>query len=154
VIGWGILLYAVLGLLLIGLIVPVSIGLAHDHPNLSDQEFKVAFTTALLHNLSVPIAIIVGYILTVLALGVVIRVYLMHDIWKRVSESVTIHNLAAAKSRGRQRCFREGQSCERPRRRFSRRPWARRCRFLACCLENELLRRVGKGVRKHAVPTG
>ena len=37
-----------------------------------------------------------GYIVTALAVGVVIRIYLMRDLWQRVAESATVHNLAAA----------------------------------------------------------
>jgi hypothetical protein len=37
-----------------------------------------------------------GYILVALAVGVVIRIYLMLDVWQRVVESVKVQNLAAA----------------------------------------------------------
>ena len=38
----------------------------------------------------------VGYIVAALAVGVVIRLYLMRDVWQRVAQSVTVQNLAAA----------------------------------------------------------
>jgi hypothetical protein len=31
-----------------------------------------------------------------LALGAVLRIYLTHDVWKRVADSVSVYNLAAA----------------------------------------------------------
>jgi uncharacterized membrane protein YjgN (DUF898 family) len=37
-----------------------------------------------------------GYIVAALAVGVVIRIYLMRDLWQRVAQSVTVENLAAA----------------------------------------------------------
>jgi hypothetical protein len=42
----------------------------------------------------VPIAF--GYVVYILAFWAVMRIYLIHDIWKRVAESATVHNLAAA----------------------------------------------------------
>jgi hypothetical protein len=37
-----------------------------------------------------------GYIVMALAAGVIMRIYLVRDVWQRVAESVTIDNLAAA----------------------------------------------------------
>ena len=37
-----------------------------------------------------------GYIVAALAVGVVIRIYLMRDVWQRVAQSATVENLAAA----------------------------------------------------------
>ena len=42
----------------------------------------------------IPIAL--GYVLYILAFWAVMRIYLIHDVWKRVAESTTVHNLAAA----------------------------------------------------------
>ncbi len=42
------------------------------------------------------VAVIASCVVWVLAFSVVARVYLMHDIWQRMVESVTVHNLAAA----------------------------------------------------------
>ena len=44
------------------------------------------------------IALGVGYIVAALASGAVMRVYLMRDIWQRVADSITVHNLAAAEN--------------------------------------------------------
>jgi uncharacterized membrane protein YjgN (DUF898 family) len=37
-----------------------------------------------------------GYVVFILAFWAVMRIYLIHDVWKRVADSVTVHNLAAA----------------------------------------------------------
>jgi hypothetical protein len=37
-----------------------------------------------------------GYIAFILGFWTVMRVYLIHDVWQRVADSVTVHNLAAA----------------------------------------------------------
>jgi uncharacterized membrane protein YjgN (DUF898 family) len=65
-----------------------------------------AFATAggsaeqkLLHfaqNLPALIAAGFGYVVIALAAGVIVRIYLMRDVWQRVAESATVHNLAAA----------------------------------------------------------
>ena len=38
----------------------------------------------------------IGYLVFALALNVVIRVYLMRDLWVRVLESINIHGIEAA----------------------------------------------------------
>jgi uncharacterized membrane protein YjgN (DUF898 family) len=51
------------------------------------------------HALQHPVILIVmalGYVAAALALGVVLRVYLLRDVWERVAASVSVHNLAAA----------------------------------------------------------
>jgi uncharacterized membrane protein YjgN (DUF898 family) len=42
------------------------------------------------------IATSLGYVVFFLAFWAVMRIYLIHDVWQRVAESVTVHNLAAA----------------------------------------------------------
>jgi uncharacterized membrane protein YjgN (DUF898 family) len=42
------------------------------------------------------IAIALGYVVSILAFWTVMRIYLIHDVWKRVADSVTVHNLATA----------------------------------------------------------
>jgi hypothetical protein len=39
-----------------------------------------------------------GYLLFVLALNVVMRLYLMRDVWSRVAETTIVHNIAAAEN--------------------------------------------------------
>jgi len=42
------------------------------------------------------IALGFGYIVVALAAGVIVRIYLTRDLWQRVADTVTVHNLAAA----------------------------------------------------------
>jgi len=42
------------------------------------------------------IATALGYIIFILAMWVVLRMYLMRDVWQRVAASTAVHNLAAA----------------------------------------------------------
>ncbi len=37
-----------------------------------------------------------GYVMGILAFWMVTRIYLIHDVWRRVAWSVTVHNLATA----------------------------------------------------------
>jgi hypothetical protein len=46
--------------------------------------------------LSVLIGYGVGYLAGVLVTWMLMRIYLVQDVWKRVAESVTVHNVAAA----------------------------------------------------------
>jgi uncharacterized membrane protein YjgN (DUF898 family) len=39
-----------------------------------------------------------GYVIAALTLGVFLRIYLLRDVWQRVVESVTVHNLAVAEN--------------------------------------------------------
>jgi len=41
-------------------------------------------------------ALAVGYVAFILAFWAMMRIYLIHDVWQRVAQSVTVHNLAAA----------------------------------------------------------
>ena len=49
----------------------------------------------LLRNISLIVLGVVGYLVYVLAAGVVARVYLMRDLWVRVAESVSVFNIEA-----------------------------------------------------------
>jgi uncharacterized membrane protein YjgN (DUF898 family) len=51
---------------------------------------------SILQRLPVAIAIGLGYLSYVLLTWMVIRIYLIHDVWQRVAESVTVHNVIAA----------------------------------------------------------
>jgi hypothetical protein len=59
---------------------------------MSKQELALALD----QNPVVLITLGVSYVAMALALGVVTRIYLMHDVWKRVSDSVIVHNLSTA----------------------------------------------------------
>jgi len=56
-------------------------------------EQKVAFVV---QQYSVLIAMAFGYLVVALALGMVMRIYLIRDVWARVATSTTVHDLAAA----------------------------------------------------------
>jgi uncharacterized membrane protein YjgN (DUF898 family) len=52
--------------------------------------------TMLMQSPSVLVPIVVGYVMAILALWAVTRIYLIHDVWQKVSQSTTVYNLAAA----------------------------------------------------------
>src|SRR5258706_12332118 len=54
---------------------------------------KVAFVS---QQLPVLIGYGVGYVAILLVISMLTRIYLIHDVWKRVAESVTVHNVVAA----------------------------------------------------------
>ncbi|MBR1222906.1 DUF898 family protein [Bradyrhizobium sp. U87765 SZCCT0131] len=87
-IGWGLLLSValVVYIVLCGLVVASvggeSVGDAFSGPEL-------------LRNISLIVLGVVGYLVYVLAAGVVARVYLMRDLWVRVAESVSVFNIEA-----------------------------------------------------------
>lgn len=47
-------------------------------------------------NIAMIVAAIAGYLMFILALNVVLRIYLMRDLWGRVAASTHVHNIAAA----------------------------------------------------------
>ena len=57
----------------------------------SQQKAVLAF-----QKLPTLIALGFGYIVIALAAGVIIRIYLMRDVWQRVADSVTVQDLSAA----------------------------------------------------------
>ncbi len=52
--------------------------------------------TAMMQSASVLVPIGLGYVMAILALWMVMRIYLIHDVWRRVAWSATVHNLATA----------------------------------------------------------
>ena len=89
VIGWVILLTVMLMIW-----ISAAVGIAYL---LSD--FKDAAPEKLLSVSQQPPVLIglgVGYLAIVLLTWMVIRIYLIHDVWQRVAKSVTAHNVAAA----------------------------------------------------------
>jgi hypothetical protein len=89
VIGWGVLLTIALSAWFGGVfaIALAAVGGAES----TQQKAILAF-----QKLPTLIALGFGYVIIALAVGVIIRIYLMRDVWQRVAESATIHNLAAA----------------------------------------------------------
>jgi len=88
-IGWCVLLFVALSVWFGGVFAIGYQSVAASVP--AQQKFAIA-----LQKLPILFAAGFGYILVALAVGVVIRIYLMRDVWQRVVESVTVQNLAAA----------------------------------------------------------
>jgi uncharacterized membrane protein YjgN (DUF898 family) len=88
VVGWGLLIMVALTVVIGGLLAAVA---ATSSGATTGEKFAVA-------SQQLPVLIGMGatYIVMALALGVVLRIYLMHDVWKRVADSATVSNLSAA----------------------------------------------------------
>ena len=91
VLGWG-------ALFLVGYLtwagIVLALGYASTDPSAAlEQRLAIGFQRT-----TVLVALAVGYIAVALASGAVMRIYLMRDIWQRVADSVTVHNLAAAEN--------------------------------------------------------
>lgn len=89
VIGWCLLLLAALGawfgvVFTLGYQSVAASGPAQQKFFVVTQKLPVLFGAGL------------GYILAALAVGAILRIYLMRDVWQRVAETVTVQNLAAA----------------------------------------------------------
>ncbi|HXO72333.1 MAG TPA: DUF898 family protein [Bradyrhizobium sp.] len=89
VIGWGLLLLAAFAAYLA--LCAVLVASMNGTP--LDQFFK----TLMFQN-SIPLLVLAGagYLVTVLTLNVVIRVYLVRDLWARVIASTSVHDIQAA----------------------------------------------------------
>ena len=74
--------------------IAMSLGYASTDPSDAFEQ-RLAVT---LNQIPALIALGVGYVVAALASGAVMRVYLMRDIWQRVANSITVHNLAAAEN--------------------------------------------------------
>jgi uncharacterized membrane protein YjgN (DUF898 family) len=87
VIGWSALLMIALSAWFGGLFAIMTLGGAES------IEEKLSLAA---QNLPALIAAGFGYVVIALTAGVIVRIYLMRDVWQRVAESATVHNLAAA----------------------------------------------------------
>jgi uncharacterized membrane protein YjgN (DUF898 family) len=94
VIGWCTLLF-------VGFLIAAGIAfllgylsLGANLSNLSDEQRFLMAT----QNLPFMLTLGVAYVVSALALGVVIRIYLMRDLWQRVAASVTVDNLESAEN--------------------------------------------------------
>lgn len=89
VIGWGLLLVAAFAAYL-GL---CAVLVASMNGTPLDQFFKPPVFLK-----SIPLLVLagVGYLVTVLTLNIVIRVYLVRDLWARVIASISVHGIEAA----------------------------------------------------------
>jgi len=88
VIGWAVLLGFILSLWSgIVLAIAYAVGVADTTEQNAFRDWQ---------QLPFAFALGLGYVALALAIGAVRRVYLIRDLWQRVADSVTIHNLAAA----------------------------------------------------------
>jgi uncharacterized membrane protein YjgN (DUF898 family) len=88
VVGWGFLFLIVLSVIVGSL---VAAGAAVSGAAATADKFMLVS-----QQLPVLIGTVVSYVALALALGAVLRIYLTHDVWKRVADSVSVYNLAAA----------------------------------------------------------
>jgi uncharacterized membrane protein YjgN (DUF898 family) len=90
-VGW-------VALLLVGLAmwygIVVGLGYGYTDPRLTTAERFIIAS----QQIPVLIGLGVGYFAVALASGAVMRIYLMRDLWERIANSVTIHNLEAAEN--------------------------------------------------------
>jgi len=91
VIGWSLLLFTVLAVWIGGVFV---FAFAMSDAGGTEAE-KVR---AIIEQPFTLIALALGYIVVILATWVVMRIYLMRDLWQRVAASTTAHNLSAAEN--------------------------------------------------------
>lgn len=89
VIGWSLFISTALGTIITSVLSGAASLIQKGPP--TGESFAVA-----MQHPTVLIIIGVVYIVSALAFGVVLRIYLMHDLWHRVADTVTVHNLAAA----------------------------------------------------------
>jgi uncharacterized membrane protein YjgN (DUF898 family) len=89
VIGW-------IGLLIVGLLIWIAsaVGIAFTVTDFAGPASQKAVVAS--QQLWVMLAIGLGYVVAMLASWAIMRIYLTRDVWERVANSVTVHNLAAA----------------------------------------------------------
>ena len=89
VIGWSLLFSSAAGIWGSGI---YGIALKANRSAAANPEQILA----IMPQYSVLIPVAIGYVAYVLAFWALMRIYLIHDVWQRVAESVTVYNLAAA----------------------------------------------------------
>jgi uncharacterized membrane protein YjgN (DUF898 family) len=89
VIGWVILLT-------IGLSIWISAVVGIAYAVISSNGAASEKLLSISQQLPVLVGFGVGYLVMVLLSWMVMRIYLIHDVWKRVAETVTVHNVVAA----------------------------------------------------------
>lgn len=87
VIGWAVLLSVLLSMWIGGVTGIIYAVFGGSSAEAAMQAMQQPFALA---------GIGIGYLASVLAFWTVMRIYLIHDLWGRVANSVTVHNLAAA----------------------------------------------------------
>jgi uncharacterized membrane protein YjgN (DUF898 family) len=94
VIGWALLLVAAFAvyLALCGTVLAVSV----DGTSLDQYVKRLVLSHSLVASLPALVVAGVGYLALALALNVVMRVYLLRDLWARVVSSTVVHGIEAA----------------------------------------------------------
>lgn len=80
VIGWSMLFSTIFGMVVSAITAVAASGFASDIENVASHPATIALG-------------IVGYLLMIIAINVVIRLYLNHDIWQRVVRSISLTGL-------------------------------------------------------------
>ncbi|MBX9840581.1 MAG: DUF898 domain-containing protein [Xanthobacteraceae bacterium] len=89
VIGWSILLLLALAIWM-GATLGIGFSLIGGDGSVEQKMLTLS------QHWGVMTAAAVGYVAFILGFWAVMRIYLIHDVWQRVAQSVTVHNLAAA----------------------------------------------------------
>lgn len=90
-IGWFLLVWLALSVWF-GAVLGIAYATTQFAAGVKDEQ-KGAI---LMQKLPVLLGLGFGYILAALTIGIIMRIYLMRDVWQRVTDSVTVHNLQAA----------------------------------------------------------
>jgi uncharacterized membrane protein YjgN (DUF898 family) len=89
VIGWSVLIFFALSVW-IGGVMGTAFALSGFRGTTPQQ------VAAMMQSAPVLVPLGLGYVMAVLAFWAVTRIYLIHDVWRRVAWSVTVHSLTAA----------------------------------------------------------
>ena len=89
VIGWLVVIFTVLSSWFGG-VIGITIAL-NGFTHKTAQEM-----TMLMQSPTVLVPLAMGYVLAILALWAVTRIYLIHDVWQKVAQSTTVYNLSTA----------------------------------------------------------
>ncbi|ARQ02526.1 YjgN family protein [Pseudorhodoplanes sinuspersici] len=89
-VGWMVLFAALLGVWFGAVF---GIGMATVAPSAGSTELKMAMVTA---HPAILVALGLGYLLMAIGFNIVMRLYLMRDIWAKVAGTTVVHHLEAA----------------------------------------------------------
>jgi uncharacterized membrane protein YjgN (DUF898 family) len=90
VVGWMVLFVMLLGVWFGAVF---GIGMAAIAPATGTAAVKMAVVTA---HPAILVALGAGYLLVAIGFNIVMRLYLMRDIWAKIAETTVVHNLEAA----------------------------------------------------------
>lgn len=88
-IGWAVLL-------MVGMAIYVGLCMFAAGSVTGISPDKIFAAANLTRSIPFLVLLVLGYLVFVLAAGVVMRVYLMRDLWARVATSISVHNIEAA----------------------------------------------------------